>query len=157
MQVSIIKLLAFVGLVALCIAGLFNGPPIALVGATVLAVLLIAYVINVVVGANETRVFAIGLLIPACTYLAITLFASENEYAPTGGSLPTTRIVQSMMESKYSGRTMKIGEFSDRLRDISDTLPLVHLSISLVLGYMGGFYALWVVRRQSADSAKQTA
>lgn len=151
MQVSIIKLLALVGLIALCIAGFVNGPPVVWAGTTVLSVLLIASVINAVVGSNETRSFAIGLLIPACAYLAITLFASENEYAATGGSLPTTRIAQSMMESKYSGRTMKIGEFSDRLRDVSDTLPLVHLSIALVLGYTGGFYALWVVRRPSAN------
>jgi hypothetical protein len=113
--------------------------------------MLTVYAINAAVGSNGTRSFAIGLLIPAFAYLLLTVFASDNEYATSGGRLPTTQIAQSVMQSRYSGKTMKIGQFSDALRDVRDTLPLVHLSFAFVLGYAGAFYASWIRHRQSRE------
>ena len=152
MQISIRSVLSHVALFALCIAGLVSGPPITWAGVAAIAILLIVYAINFAVTRNETRTFAIGVLIPACAYLALTMYASENEYAARGGRLPTTVLAQSMLQTRYSGQTMAIGAFSDALDGVRDTLPLVHLSVALLLGYSGGFYAIWVSRRHRPES-----
>jgi hypothetical protein len=151
MQISIRNVLSHVALLALCIAGIVNGPPIAWAGVATIATLFIVYAINAVVAKNEMRTFAIGVLIPACTYLALTMYASENEYGTQGGRLPSTLLAQSMLESRYSGKTMKIGTFSETLDGVRDTLPLVHLSIALLIGYAGGYYAIWVSRRHEPE------
>lgn len=151
MQISISRVLSHVALSALCIAGMVSGPPITWAGVAVVATLLVAYAINAAVATNGTRRFAIGVLIPVCMYLALTMYASENEYAAQGGRLPTTRIAQSILQSRYSGKTMSIGKFSDTLGGVRDTLPLVHLSVALILGYTGGFYATWISRRHHPD------
>jgi hypothetical protein len=151
MHISIRNLLALIAITAVCIAGFVNGPPLAWVGTAILSLLLTVYAINASVGTNGTRSFAIGLLIPASAYLLLTVFVSDNEYATSGGRLPTTQIVKSIMQSRYSGKTMKIGQFSDTLRDVRDTLPLVHLSFAFVLGYAGAFYASWICHCQSME------
>jgi hypothetical protein len=149
MQISIRNSLAVIAIIALCIAGFVSGPPLAWVGTTILSLLLTVYAINAAVGTNGTRSFAIGLLIPASAYLLLTVFVSDSEYEISGGRLPTTQMVQSILTSKYSGKPMQLGQFSDTLRNVSDTLPLMHLSFAFVLGYAGAFYASWIYRRQT--------
>jgi hypothetical protein len=106
MQISIRSVLFHVALSALCIAGLVSGPPLTGAAVASVAILLVAYAINAAAAKNETRSFAIGVLIPASMYLALTMCASENEYATRGGRLPTTRMAQSILQSRYSGKTM---------------------------------------------------
>lgn len=151
MQISIRALLAVIALTAVCLGGFVSGPPFAWVGTVLLALLLLGFAINAAIGVGETRRFAVGLLIPASAYLSLTLFVSDNEYAASGGRLPTTRIAQALMQPRYSGKTMRIGQFSSALHGVRDTLPLVHLSCACVLGFAGAVYASWICRRQAAD------
>ena len=151
MQISIRSVLSHVALSALCIAGLVSGPPIAWAGVAVVAILLIIYAINSAVTRGETRTFAIGVLIPAVAYIALTLYASNNEYGTQGGRMPTTLLAQSLLQSRYSGKTMPIGTFSETLDGVRETLPLVHLSVAILIGYTGGFYAIWISRRHAQD------
>ncbi|WP_442511288.1 hypothetical protein SH528x_002958 [Novipirellula sp. SH528] len=151
MQISIRTLLAVVAVLAICVAGALNGPPIAWIAATLLGAMFVMQAINAAIGNGNRRCFAIGLLIPSVVYLLLTFVVGEHEYAISNGRLPTTQLFQSIAKSKYSGKTMKLNDFSDELRDVRDTMPLGHLFVAMTLGIVGGYYALWICRRDRAD------
>ncbi|MCM2374727.1 hypothetical protein [Aporhodopirellula aestuarii] len=152
MQISIRILLAIVAMLAICVAGALNGPPIAWVAATLLGVAFVMQAINAAIGSGNRRSFAIGLLIPSAAYLLLTFVVSEHEYATSNGRLPTTQLFQSMARSKYSDQTMKLKDFSNELRGVRDTMPLGHLCVAMTLGIAGGYYALWIRRRDIPDA-----
>lgn len=152
MQISIRKLLAIVALTAICIAGALNGPPIAWIAAALLGVVFFMQAINAAVGKDALRSFAIGFLIPSAAYLLLTLLVGENEYASSNGRLLTSRMFQSIGRSKYSGETMKLKDFADELRAVRETMPIAHLCVATTLGIVGGYYALWIYRRNPAGT-----
>jgi hypothetical protein len=101
MHLTLRELLGVVTVVAIDLAGIVTGPPIAWFALGLCFLLIIAVTIIVFVAADRLRAFAVGVLVPVVLYAVIVLNASEHELDMRSGVLPTSQLFQSLVRPAY--------------------------------------------------------
>jgi len=88
-------LLGFAAFVAITLASMRMGGPLAVVALIAVGLLAIALLIVALVGRDNRRAYAIGFLVPFLVYAAIHSFTGHDELEPYDDfALPTTRSFQ---------------------------------------------------------------
>ena len=106
MRISLRELLILSGVVAVGIATLLYGGPITSgVVVSLVGVITIAMVIRALVESDVRRSTAIGFAVTSLAYLGILIIANDakqKEFDPYDGDLPTTRVLQPIIEWAWS-------------------------------------------------------
>ena len=141
-------------------------------------ILVMGLAIIAFVGRDQPKVFAIGFLLPLLVYAATVLAAGSNELDPYDGRLPTTialryahqalvtttwtdsatgKVVPDYAPAKdpnwgsgggaFGGPSMMIHEHPDRPTFMS----LAHFILAMMMGGIGGKFAVFVYRTQNAS------
>ena len=152
-RLSVRELLLVIGFLAVAAGALASHSWMASPVIGVLSIVFVAMVIRAVVAGPRDRIFAVGFVIAVCFYLAATVTMGDHEYRQSQGVLPTSQLLQALIQPPYGTRGDIILE---RAAEAKSLMPLGHFLIAAAAGYCGGKYAVWVyirTRRQPPSAS----
>jgi hypothetical protein len=177
------ELLFVVLTVGLGLASLRAGGMLASAALCIAITVLLAIAIIAFVGRDQLKCFATGFLIPVIAYAGLHIAAGNAELDPYEGKLPTTRVLQPMFEvvvtrswvdlntgkalpnynpaafpDRHQGSPMlpagmspvTVSESPDR----TTFMTLGHVLMAMLLGYVGGKFAVVIQRHQKNSESK---
>lgn len=139
------ELLGLIAFVAIGLAGLLTGPPLAWCVIGALVIVYLALLINSLVAHGSVRAFSIGFLVPAFVYFGfLCITGIENALQPNlWANLPTTRWLQNVVSPAFPDQ-IDLAVLEARVTSARSVMPLGHLLIATMLGLVGGYYGRWV-------------
>lgn len=107
------------------------------------ALLAHALAIEAFVTDGRRQAFGIGFTLPAIACLTLTLTIGLNEYRAQNGVLPTSVLLQHILQPQF-----KLGQSPNSVSDLRQqnamsVIPLGQLCCASILGYIGGWYGRW--------------
>jgi hypothetical protein len=168
MRFSVRELIVLIAFFAFGIASLRAGGVLASITGFAGIVLIMALAITAFVGTGRLKSFSIGFILPLVVYAATVLLAKTNELDPYEGRLPTTQVLRYAHQvlvrkiwtdlktgnvipdfdiTKNPNRPVALDEYPDR----STFMPLAHMLLAMLIGWIGGKFALYIHQRQKAE------
>jgi hypothetical protein len=177
MRISLREFLSIVLATALMIASLSVGGVVASITAFIGIVALMATAIVAFVGYGQPRAFAIGFLLPIVVYAALILIAGPTEMDLYDGRLPTTQMLQPIHNLlvkrtyTYGGKVIPKEDVKNysttsggggmmgaptlgftEVPDRNTFMSLAHGFIGIVLGWIGGKFAVFIYHSKTRAS-----
>lgn len=163
-----------IGMASLRAGGMLASAALCIASTVLLAITIIAFV-----GRDQLKCFATGFLIPVIAYAGLHISAGHAELDPYEGKLPSTRMLQPMFEvvvkrtwvefdtgrelpdydpAAYpmrhggGGGTLPAGMSLVTVAELPNRttfMTLGHVLMAMMLGYVGGKFAVVIQRHQS--------
>lgn len=147
---------------ALAVGGIAGGNWVAWFGSTICVLAIVAQLIALIVGRGRIRAKSIGFMTPVALYCVTLALIGGSEFADYNGVLPHTRFVQERIHIEVSERVTTPNADHYFIQDMikrsaQAKLPLAHLLVAVVAGYIGSRYAEYIYHHnpKPQDSGKQ--